>query len=367
MTKKLRIIADENIPALAELLSEHATISYLPGREICNDDLAQADVLLVRSITQVNAALLANTPVKFVGSCTIGTDHIDIDYLTSGDIAFANAPGCNADAVVDYVVAAMLYCQPNLNGWQGKIAGIVGLGQVGGRLKNRLQALGLSVLAYDPFVAAAKNTYAEVLQADVVSFHVPITKDGSHPTWQMLGENELAALKPDAVLINSCRGAVFDNSALQDYIDATNPCARIVLDVYEDEPNPNEKLLHSIDIATAHTAGYSVQGKIRGSLQVAEALLAYFHRPPINVDLLAVTKCNMPFNSSDTIAAAYDIKADSTAFIQQFIAAKGESERAQAFDRYRKNYPLKCEWAYITPQGLNVTKPVLKALGFGLV
>ncbi|NRB42478.1 MAG: 4-phosphoerythronate dehydrogenase [Pseudomonadales bacterium] len=351
MAKKLQIVADENIPSLPQLLTQNVELRFIPGRQIQPADLQQADVLLVRSVTQVNAALLEGSQIAFVGSCTIGTDHIDLDYLQRQGIAFANAPGCNADAVVDYVLAAMFSYQADMSYFCGKTAGIVGLGQVGTRLSSRLSALGMKVLAYDPFVDAATATYEQVLAADIVSFHVPITRSGDFPTYHMLAANELKQLKPGAVLINSCRGQVFDNQALQQFIDRqskSEASVYTVLDVYEDEPSPNEKLLLSLDVATAHIAGYSQQGKIRGSLQVVMAMLAHFKRDDALDDLLALTRRPLKLDAADSAAswvkAAYDIKADSEAFLTSYLS--DDTNYALLFDQYRKHYPVRTEFSY---------------------
>ena len=371
--KTLNIVADENIPALAKLLPAHCAIQYVPGREITTSDIASADVLLVRSITKVNAALLDDTAVKFVGSCTIGTDHIDLAYLQQQQIAFANAPGCNADAVVDYVLAAMFSYQADMQYWQGKTAGIVGLGQVGSRLQKRLSGMGLKVIAYDPFVAAATASYEEVLGADLVSFHVPITTQGEHASYHMLAANELKRLKPNALLINSCRGKVFDNQALWDFIEAQpDPNKRIyaVLDVYEDEPCPDEKFLQALDVATAHIAGYSEQGKIRGSAQVVEAMLAHFDMPFEANDCLASTQRPLQLEAGTSaeqlLLCGYDIKADSQRFISHFMAAdKSREARAHCFDQFRKNYPVRTEFSFFKLCNTGPQRDVaLRLLGF---
>lgn len=372
--KPLRIVADENIPALENLLPDNCEVRYLPGREIQAHDLMHADALLVRSITQVNSALLSASRLQFVGSCTIGTDHIDRDYLHNHNISFANAPGCNADAVVDYVLAAMFSYHADFNHWQGKTAGIVGLGQVGSRLSKRLTDMGLTVLAYDPFVEAATACYEDVLAADIVSFHVPITHDGDYPTKHMLAEHTLAQLKPGALLINSCRGQVFDNQALQAFILGQslqkNP-VYIVLDVYEDEPCPGIDFLNSLDVATAHIAGYSEQGKIRGSLQVVEALRKHFQLAAVEVDCLALTIQSLSIantaNSGAFILAAYDIEADSQRFISTYSAADNTQEaRARCFDLFRKNYPVRTEFSFLQLPipSVNAASKQLKALGF---
>ncbi len=367
-TAGLRIVADENIPGLSELLADQAQINFLPGREIQREDLLHSDVLLVRSVTQVNASLLEGTPVAFVGSCTIGTDHVDLDYLHGQGVEFANAPGCNADAVVDYVLAAMFHVEPQWQHWQGKTAGIVGLGQVGSRLSKRLQALGLRVLAYDPFVAAANDTYQAVLAADVVSFHVPITHQGPHATAAMLSSTQLQCLHKSALLINSCRGGVFDNQALFDFLTHES-AVNVVLDVYEDEPQPDVELLSLLTLATPHIAGYSEQGKLRGTLQVLEKMFQHYSMVNMPEDLLAPTQQQLllshDVSCAELILSAYDIKHDSDAF-QEGYREKMASERARYFDEYRKNYAVRTEWGFYRLNADLKNAGKFKKLGFSV-
>lgn len=374
----LTIVADENIPALDDLLVEAAiaiTIRRIPGRRITNDDLRDADVLLVRSVTVVDAQLLQGNNIRFVGSCTIGTDHIDLEYLQQQDIPFANAPGCNADAVVDYVLAAMLHHDSDIQTWRGKTAGIVGLGQVGRRLQLRLQKLGLQVYAFDPFVAEARASYANVLRADVVSFHVPLTRSGEHPTLSMLGYDALAALKPGGLLINSCRGPVFDNAALTDFLSRQQTLANdqrttVVLDVYAEEPAPSMALLQSVALSTSHIAGYSEQGKLRGTIQVLQAMLEALDLQLMLPDLLSRTRRSLiveGMSPIDIVRKAYDIHADSKAFRGDYAKAGDPAAQALSFDYYRKHYAVRTEWAYfdIDTDGLSAKALTLLAqLGF---
>src|SRR5690554_5116493 len=214
MAKNLRIVADENIPLLDEVFGDSAEITRLPGRQMQAADLANADALMVRSITAVNAQLLANSTVQFVGTCTIGVDHIDQHYLAEQGIGFANAPGCNAAAVVDYVLAALLASHADMDYWQSKTVGIVGYGEVGSRLHQRLQQCGIQTRVVDPYKASAKNSLDEVLACDVVSLHVPYTPSGEHKTAFLLNQQRLQQLKDGCLLINTSRGQVVDNHAL---------------------------------------------------------------------------------------------------------------------------------------------------------
>ena len=186
----MQIVADENIPLLEQFFSEFGEIRKVAGRTMTSEDVKDADILLVRSVTKVNEALIANSPVKFIGTCTIGTDHIDLGYLETLNqqrstnkqqtIAFSSAPGCNAEAVVDYVLSAVsVLIDKRDQIFQDISVGIIGVGNVGLRLRGRLEAMGVTVIAVDPFKAAEEvgelSSLDDALKADVVSLHIPIT------------------------------------------------------------------------------------------------------------------------------------------------------------------------------------------------
>lgn len=352
MSKKPIIVADENIPLLDELLADKAEIIRLPGRAMQAQDVKQADALLVRSVTQVNKVLLQESHIRFVGTCTIGVDHIDQAYLQENHITFTSAPGCNALAVVDYVMAALLALNPDLDYWRSKTVGVLGYGQVGSRLCQRLKQVGIAFCAADPFKAEAKHSLEEVLACDVISLHVPLTKQGEHATYQLFNQQRLQSLKQGAVLINSGRGEVVDNQALLSLLKEKK--IQAVLDVYQQEPTPSEELLRALDIATAHIAGYSTHGKMRGTLQVVEKLFEHFNWQENPKDYLADFQHTLQADSADDAASimkkAYDIRQDSKNFIAHYLAAEVD-KRAEAFDLYRKNYPTRYELGFITVKG----------------
>ncbi|MGB0733654.1 MAG: 4-phosphoerythronate dehydrogenase, partial [Pontibacterium sp.] len=275
----MKIIADENMPFVRELFSSMGHIQMRPGREICAADVADADILLVRSVTTVDESLLSKSQLKFVGTATIGTDHIDKDYLDSIGIPFSNAAGCNADAVVDYVLASIfsLAQESQFNPFD-KVWGIVGVGNVGGRLADRLAAAGVKVLLNDPPRAEADVTFqAQAVElddllanADIICCHTPLVKGGDHPTRHLLSAKNLGLLKQGAVLVNAGRGDVIDNQALLDLtLKRADVC--LILDVWEGEPAPLEALAKKAFIATPHIAGYSLDGKARGTFMLYQA------------------------------------------------------------------------------------------------
>lgn len=278
----LTIIADENIPHVEAAFGALGSVHRLPGRAIGPDDVRAADILLVRSVTPVGPALLDDSTVRFVGSATIGTDHIDHRYLRERDIAFAHAPGSNADSVVEYVTAALLRLAAERDtALRGLRLGIVGCGSIGGRLIRRMPALGLELLTNDPPLQRAAERDGvphaflpldDVLRhADILTVHVPLTRTGRDATVHLLGEPELRRMQPEAWLVNAARGPVVDNAALlrvlrDDHLGA------VVLDVWEHEPHPDPDLLERVDLATPHIAGYSFDGKAAGTIMLYHAL-----------------------------------------------------------------------------------------------
>ena len=280
----LHIVADENIPLVSDLFGSLGPVHTMSGRDMTPETVRHADVLLVRSVTRVDAALLDGSVVRFVGSATSGLDHIDAGYLRQRGIPFAYAPGTNADSVVEYVLATLLYLAADRGeALKGKTLGIVGCGHIGSRLAVRTAALGMTVLLCDPPLAEAADPAGtarnylplDVLfeRADVLTFHVPLVREGPHRTWHMIGRDELAALRPGTWLINTSRGAVFDNEALLEALQhSERRPAAVALDVWEGEPVPSAALLRCVDIGTPHIAGYSYDGKVAGTRMLRDAI-----------------------------------------------------------------------------------------------
>ncbi len=317
----MKIVADENIAYAAHFFAPLGELVLLPGRAIRRSDVQDADILLVRSVTSVNSELLEGTAVRFVGSCTIGTDHIDTAWLAENDIHFAYAPGCNAQAVVEYVWSALLSLEVDFS--VSKI-GVVGCGNVGGRLLRYLQKRGADAVGCDPFLFDKDLplvNFAQILECDVICLHTPLTKTGAYPTFHLFDEATIRQLKPDTVLLNAGRGAVIDNAALLQRMEHHNDL-RVVLDVWENEPAIDGDLLVHVAIGTPHIAGYSAEGKLRGTEMVYEALCdAFGFKQTVAPVVLG----------GDVIP--YKIFADDAALREQYPI-----DGALAFDRIRKHY-----------------------------
>ena len=379
----MRIVADENIPLLDEFFAGFGEICRLPGRAIDRAALSDAELLLVRSVTQVDRGLLDGSQVRFVGTCTIGTDHLDLDYLQHAGIGWASAPGCNARGVVDYVLGSLLLLAEEQGAaLPARTYGVVGAGQVGGRLVEGLRGLGWSVRVCDPLRQAAEGgdfvSLEEVIaECDVISLHTPLERDGAHPSHHLFDAARLARLKPGAWLINASRGAVVDNAALREVL-MRRADLRVVLDVWEGEPQVAVELAGLCRIATPHIAGYSLDGKLRGTAQIYQAFCRYRGcAPSIALDELMpapwLSEVSLDASADPAWALAtlcrtvYDPRRDDADF-RRSLRGDAPSRRA-AFDALRKHYPVRREIS-----GLNVTvqgdAPALvqmvKALGASL-
>lgn len=360
----MKIVADSNMALVDELFGRHGDVVKVPGREISPEDVRDADVLLVRSTTPVNEALLRGSRVGFVGSATIGVDHVDVDWLARAGIQFASAPGCNARAVVEYDIAALASVAPD---WRQRRIGVVGCGNVGGRLLAQLQALDVECMGYDPLLPPAPERvdFATVLSCDILCLHTPLTRQGAYPTWHMFDADLIAGLAPDTVLLNAGRGAVLDNGALRGRLQQKADL-HVVLDVWEGEPAVDLALLGLVSIATPHIAGYSLAGRVRGT----EAILASFERwlgqsvsaaEPWTQTPVALGRIG---SLNDAILAAYPVGEDHHTMT---TTLSGAESPAVAFDRLRRDYRHRREFAEFAVDSRDLDSTLatqLQALGF---
>ena len=351
------IVADENIPLLDAFFQGFGEIRRVPGRSIDRATVEQADVLLVRSVTNVNRALLEGSKVRFVGTCTIGTDHLDLDYFQRAGIQWSSAPGCNARGVVDYVLGS-LQTLAEIEGadLNQRTYGVVGAGEVGGRLVKVLEGLGWNVLVCDPPRQIAEDgdyvSLEQIIeQCDVISLHTPLTKSGNGSTWHLFDRGRLNRLKPGTWLINASRGPVVDNAALRDVLLAREDL-QAVLDVWEGEPEVDVDLADLCVLATPHIAGYSLDGKQRGTAQIYQALCAHLgQEPSIHLsDLLPAPwlaemhlhpETDPAWALATLCRSVYDPRRDDADFRRSLVGTV--QEQRQAFDLLRKHYPERRE------------------------
>ncbi len=379
----MKTTADENMPFAAEAFGNLGEVQLAPGRGMSAELLEDTDCLAVRSITGVNEGLLSGTPVKFVGTATIGTDHVDQEYLKRAGVGFASAPGCNAISVAEYVMAALLELAGRKGfALSGKVLGIIGVGNVGSRVAARARALGLEVVLNDPPLAGRTGDKKyrplhELLErADMVTVHVPLEEAGPHPTFQLINEALLSRLKPGAILLNTSRGAVAGGAAVEAAIDS-GALGAVVLDVWEGEPTVRASLLEKVDIGTPHIAGYSFDGKARGTRMIYEAACRHFGVEPLwTPEGLLPAPANAVIELSGNIADAqsllaktvlesYDITADDKDM--RAMLNLPEDARAKYFDALRKGYPVRREFASRTVRlgpGLGSLAARLEGLDF---
>ncbi len=376
----MKIVADENIPFVEEAFGRIGEVTTRPGRGMSAADLEDCEILLVRSVTRVDEALIGNAPLRFVASATIGTDHVDLDYLEQRGIAFANAPGCNAESASEYVVGALFHLAERKGFDPFSLrAGIVGHGNVGSRVRRKLEALGIEVLLNDPpkqhqglddFNYVSLQTLVD--ECDFITCHVPLTREGEHPTWHLLDASRLAELRPGCILFNAARGAVIDNPALSALLQRRRDLT-VFLDTWEGEPAIDLELMRQVDLASPHIAGYSVEGRLRGTQMIHDACCAHLgldshwflqdHLPqPVTLAL--------PDESRDRFwsrlfAAHYDIEQDDRALRD---LARLPETAATGFDRLRKQYPPRYEYPQFRLTGIGdpSLRETLLRLGFAL-
>ncbi len=350
MSKPLRIVADKDIPFLARAFLGAADVTLLEGRGIDPAAIRDADALLVRSVTPVNEALLKDSAVRFVGSLTSGTDHVDLAYLARSRIKFAHAPGSNARPVAEYALAS-LFTIARRQGFalKDKTVGIIGCGHTGSYLARFLTALGVNCLKNDPPLAekGAGGAYAAleaIFAADIISLHVPLSHAGKYQTHKLVNEYFLARLKPDVILLNTSRGEVIDEAALIRF-RRQNPRATLALDVWRNEPRINPELLAETAIATPHIAGYSRGAKIRAGKMLLAALAAFTGREARMTDPNPFEKGVLEPGADipRAVMRAYAVERD--AALLGGLSGLDERQRGARFDGMRKNYTLRREFS----------------------
>ena len=355
----MKVVADQNIPHVAECFSSLGQVESLHGRRITPQVVKDADVLVVRSVTPVGSDLLAASTVRFVGTATIGFDHIDINYLNSKGIGFSSAPGSTANSVAEYVVAALLSVAEKRDiKLEGKSIGIIGVGNVGSRVERKVRALGMRPLLNDPplYRQTGDSKYLpleQLFECDFITLHTPLTYEGIDRTFHLADQELFNSLKTGCVFINTARGGIVDTTALKQAIKSEK-LDSAVLDVWENEPSIDVELLRIVDLSTPHIAGYSLEGKIGGMTMVYEAACKYFgvaaeygiedFLPEPQVKSLEVDT-RRPDKQQilhETVHQVYPINRDD--FNTREIAMVAPENRARFFDDLRKNYPVRREF-----------------------
>lgn len=371
----MKVVIDDKIPYIKGALEPFAEVVYLPGGKISPDDVKDADALITRTRTICNERLLKGSKVKFIATATIGYDHIDTEYCKKAGISWTNAPGCNAESVNQYIASALFsWSMRKRTELAGKTIGIVGVGQVGSRVAKTCEIAGMKVLLNDPprerTEGPEKFVSLQTIQeeADIISFHVPLNMAGQDATFHLVNHQFLRGLKKSPLLINSCRGEVFDSEAVKTAF-RNEKINGVIIDCWENEPDIDLKLLNLAEYGTPHIAGYSKDGKANGTKMSVQAVSSFFNLgidnwQPEKVELPEKTVIEIDGNQrreysvlAEAILSTYDIENDDDAL----------RESPQLFEKLRGDYPVRREFDAYTVRAKNLTGETiekLRKLGF---
>ena len=317
------VIIDKGIPFLKGVFPSEINAIYLSLEEITSESVRNADALFIRTRTQINKGLLEGSKVCFVATATIGFDHIDQEYCRQAGIHWVSCPGCNAQAVCDYVEEALASLPHCLIASSPLTIGVVGYGHVGKLVAQMAERKGYRVLLSDPPLGIGSSLQEIAPQCDVLTFHTPLTFDGEHPTYHLCNADILRLCKPGTLIINAARGGIIDEQALLSIL-ASSPHRLIAsIDCWEGEPQLNHELLQLVDLASFHIAGYSIAGKMRASEMCLEAFCKFFSLP-----ILSINKKVVP------------LQGDSAPGWLKRISNQLKAE-PEHFEQLRKNYPLR--------------------------
>lgn len=364
----MKVVVDQNVPLGTEAFADAGEVVRLAGRDIRRSDLADCHALIVRSITKVDRSLLEGTPVRFVGTCTIGTDHLDISWLESNGIRWASAPGCNARSVAEWAgaVLASAHLDRRIDLSRRPKAGVVGVGRVGRQVAEVFAGFGLEVLKNDPPRAEAEGREGfvaldELLESCLVAAgHLPLTRGGAHPTQGLFSGQVLSRLQEGALFLNAGRGATTVSKDLAD-LAKRRPDLTLGLDVFDPEPSVPVDLARAARWISPHVAGYSLEGKLEGTRMVRQAMgeflgLAEWRLPasqtcPLDASTLRlpggdpVSRQSDPWDALCALVLAAWNPADDDLRMRPILDLP-DQERGQAFDRLRKEYPVRLEWRH---------------------
>lgn len=370
--KEMKIVADNTVPYLKGIAEPIADVTYLTSKEFTPEQIHNADALIVRSIDKCTRELLEGSQVKLITSATIGFDHIDTQYCEEAGITWKNSPGCNAVSVAQYILAGLIILSlVRKEKLQGKTIGIIGVGHVGKEVQKLCTAFGLNVLLNDPPRAEIEgqkefvslDTIAE--QADIITFHTPLTKTGRYATFHLAGKDFFSKLKKNPWFINASRGAVHDTEALlQAY--QTGKISEMIIDCWENEPTINLELLSHTTIATPHIAGFSADGKANGTRMCLEHIESFFHLRFDKIKNVVPPALENPIIDLDKFTENRIEQAVLKSFNPLYVD-KMLRENPTKFEWYRNNYQHPREFsAYTIIHATMEEAQVLQQLGFNV-
>lgn len=372
----MKIVADKDIFQVEEYFSGCGNLELFPGREITRERVGDAEALLVRTITRIDQDLIKGSNLQFVGSAASGTDHVDQTRLAEAGITFSSAAGCNANAVVDYVFSVLAWLnRTTQRDWRKCAVGIIGCGHVGSALAARLLALDVKVAIYDPYLdqnhplAANFCSFADVLQQDVITLHASLQKEGPYPSRHLLDRSALEKLKPECILMNTARGGIIDNQALDEVLTHRNDLY-VVLDAWEGEPRINMSLYNKVTAGTPHIAGYSENGKKNATAAVYADFCRHFtidqptYKKTVHgKNLLSVS----PDSTADDMVLLNALLLQAYPVHKDFLADRVQAEK---FDCLRNNYVFRKEVRDFSVAATSIPETIhadARALGFSLV
>ncbi|MDR0823913.1 MAG: 4-phosphoerythronate dehydrogenase PdxB [Prevotella sp.] len=356
----MNIIADKNIPYLKGIAEQYGNVTYLDGADFSHEAIKNADTLIVRTVTRFDEAILKGTNVRLICSATIGYDHIDTAYCDAHGIVWKNAPGSNSSSVRQYIVSALItIARKNGFDLNGKTIGIVGVGNVGKKVGEACEMLGMKALLNDPPRQAAEGDDSFVRleqimdEADIITFHTPLTKEGEYKTYHLADHAFFSALKKKPIIINSARGGIVDTAAIKKALKE-NLIAGAVVDCWENEPLIDLEYMNLADIATPHIAGYSADGKANAT-RMSLASIADFYG--LSKEPISQIKVPVPANPvidlndfSKSANPVYDV-------LLQTYNPMGDFSRLKAtpsdFKQLRNRYPSRREYSAYTVKNVS--------------
>ncbi len=374
----MKIVADDKIPFLRGILEPYADVLYLPGRNISRESIIDADALLTRTRTKCTEEFLSGTSLKYIGTATIGYDHIDTRFCERNNIFWTNAPGCNSSSVQQYVIAALLK-MANRSGFslKDKTLGIIGVGNVGSKVEKFARLMGMKVLLNDPPRARAEGQEAFVslsdllLESDIVTLHVPLNISGRDATFHMFDEKRFSNMKKGVLLLNTSRGEVVETNALKNAL-SSGYLGGVVLDVWENEPVIDTQLLSQVNLATPHIAGYSADGKANGTSRIVNSLCEFFRLPLKNWYPQDVPQPDDPVIRLDCSAMKDEDVVRKAVFHSYDISADDSNLRTDPshFERFRGDYRIRREFPAYSVKLISASDNVsgiLSGMGFRII
>lgn len=356
----MKIIADKNIPFLKGVVEDFGDVEYIAGNEFSNERIKDAEVLIIRTVAKMDEKMLQNTSVKLICTATIGFDHIDTQYCDDHNIVWKNAPGCNSSSVQQYIISVLILLAKNkgLN-LKDKTIGIIGVGNVGKKVAKACEVLDMRVLLNDPIREIAEGPDGFVSldiiksEADIITFHTPLTKDGDFKTYHLGGNIFFESLEKKPIIINTARGSIIDTHAIKKAL-RVGTISGAIIDCWENEPEVDLEYMEMVDVATPHIAGYSADGKANATRMALETIARYYDLDRSSIDYInpsAPADSIIDLNKYDQTERLYSALLATYNPMTDYEALKSAPD---TFKKLRNDYPLRRE--YLAYTVLNATE-----------